>query len=111
MCYNNKLCIFCQLVQIFCVAGNIGIIQGRLNLIQQAEGGRLQVLDGKQQCYGGQGFLTAGELHHILQFFARGLGYDTDACLQDIRILIQFKCTFSAAEQLFERFVKFDAYL
>ena len=42
---------------------------------------------------------------------ARGLGYDADACFQNIRVLIQFQRTFSTAEQLFERFVKLNAYL
>ena len=107
MCNNNKLCVFCQLPQIIRVAADVGLIQCRLDLVQQAEGRRLQVLDRKKQGDGSERLLPAGKLHHILQLFARWLGDDTDSRLQDILLRHQLKPSVSSAEKLFERFVKF----
>ena len=44
---HNKLGILRQLMKILCIAVYIGIVQCRLDLIQQTERGRLQTLNCK----------------------------------------------------------------
>src|SRR5699024_100488 len=75
------------------------------------EGRRFQVLDGKQKGDRGKRLLPSGKLHHILKFLTRRLRNDFDSGLQDILVLCQFQCSFSASEQFFKRLVEFPLYI
>ena len=96
---DDELGVLRQLVQITGEPAHVAVIQSRLNLVQQAEGRRLQILDGEQQRNGGQRLFSARQLHHILQLFPRRLGNDTDPRLQDVLILQKLQRSLPAAEQ------------
>ena len=87
-------------MQILGKASHIALVECRLDLVEKAEGRGFEALDGKQKGDGRQGLLSAGELHHVLELFARGLRDHAHACLEDIHILHEFQLSASAAEQL-----------
>ena len=103
---DDELGVLRQLVQITGKTAHVAVVQRRLNLVQQTERGRLQILNGEQQRDGGQRFFSAGQLHHVLQLFPRRLGNNTDTRLQNVLILQKLQGSLSAAEQLPEYLVK-----
>ena len=98
-----------QLVQVSCKPVHVGVIQRRLNLVKETEGRRFQIQNREQKRDGGQRLLSAGELHHILQLFARRLGNDADARLQNIHAFFDLQRRMSAAEHFLEDRVEFPA--
>ena len=93
-------------MEILGIPVHVVVIQSRLDLIEQAERRRFQVLDREQQGDRSQSFLPAGELHHILQLLSGRLCDDPYPRFQDILILHQFESSLSAAEELAEHLVK-----
>ena len=63
---------------------DIGVVQRRVHLVQQAEGGRLDQEDREDQRHGGQRLFTPRQQGHILQLLARRLDDDVDAGLQQV---------------------------
>ena len=63
---DQELRAAAQPVQIVREALDVRLVQSRLDLVQQTERGRLQVLDGKQQCDRGQRLFAAGNITFLV---------------------------------------------
>jgi hippurate hydrolase len=74
-------------VEILGKSAHIALVQRRLDLVQKTEGGRLQALDREEEGDRRQSFLSARELHHILEFLARRLRDHPHTCLQNVHVL------------------------
>ena len=83
-------------------AGDVDVVEGRFDLVEDAERGGCDLQDGEQQGDGGQAFLTAGQKVDVLDILARGLDLDADGTLEDVRLIFQDQGRFTAAEEFGE---------
>lgn len=68
------------MLQVFtCYCFPVIRVQGLINLIEQVKGGRVTLLDGKNQGQGHQRFLSPGQLLHVPHLrLVSGEGYLTE---------------------------------
>ena len=57
---DDELRIFGKVLQILAITEDVGIIQGRLHFVQDTEGNRTRLQDGKQERNGSKGPLPPG---------------------------------------------------
>ena len=84
------------------VPGDVHVVQGRLNLVHDAEGRGVDLQDGEVQGDGHKGLLSAGQQGDGFQSFPRRLGLDLNAAVQDVLRVLQLQLGLSAAEHLDE---------
>ena len=87
-------------------ANHVGLVQGRLDLVHDTEGGGMDLQDRKIQGDGHKGLLSAGEQGDGLEGLSRRLRLDLNAAVQDILRVLQLQRGGAAAEQLQERGLK-----
>ena len=104
---DDKLGMSCKLMQIICVALHVRLVQRRFDLVEQAEGRRLQVLDREKQGDRSERLFSSGQLQHILQLLSRRLCNHTDTGVQNVLILHQLQRSLSASEQFPECLIEF----
>ncbi len=63
---------------------HVGLVQGRVHLVQDAEGGGADPQDGEDEGQGRQGALPTGEEGQALRAFARRPGQDLHPCVDDV---------------------------
>src|SRR5512141_1152885 len=68
---------------------DIGVVQRRIDLVEQAEGRRLDEEDGEDEADGGERLLPAGEAAERKRFLAGRLDEDPDARLEEIFLVDQ----------------------
>ena len=87
------------------VALGVGVIQRRVHLVEQAKRRGVQVEDGKHQGDSGQRFLPAREQRNRLVLFARRLGDDLHARVQNF-LARHHQAGIATAKQLGEHAAK-----
>ena len=78
---------------------DVGLVEGRVDLVEQAERARLELEDREHQGHGGQRLLASRQKLNALQALAGRLGDDVDAALQQIGLVEQDEPRPAAAEQ------------
>ena len=104
MRHHHELGALAVLCQVVCEVADIGIIQGSLNFVQDAEGSRLQLQHGEEDGNGRQCPLTAGKQGQQLQLLSRGLSINLNAAVQGIVRIHQGQRRMTAAKQPGEGF-------
>jgi hypothetical protein len=87
-------------------AADVGIVERRVDLVEQAERARLVLEESEHQGDGGERLLAARQQLDALQPLARRLGDDLDAALERIALVEQRQAGAAAAEQRAEGFLK-----
>ena len=85
---------------------DVGVVERRVDLVEQAERARLVAEDREHQRDRGQRLLAAGEQLHALQALARRRGDDVDAAFERIAFVEQRDAGAAAAEQRRERLLE-----
>ena len=85
---------------------DVGIVERRVDLVEQAERARAVLEDREHQRHRGQRLLAARQQLHALQPLARRLGDDVDAALELIVLVEQRQAGAAAAEQRRERLLE-----
>src|SRR5512140_197338 len=67
----------------------VGVVQRRIDLVEQAEGRRLDEEDGEDEADGGERLLPAGEAAERERFLAGRLDEDSDARLEEVFLVNQ----------------------
>ena len=80
-------------------AGQVDVVEGRVDLVQEAEGRRPVAEEGEQEGQAGQRFLAAREQDEVLDALARRLGDDLDAALEGIVRLEELDLGVAALEE------------
>src|SRR5262245_58767483 len=83
-------------------ASDVGLIERRVHLVEDAEWARLILEDAHQQRECGECLLAAGEQQHVLKFLARGRGNDVDTAFRGVLGIRQAHKALPTAEQLRE---------
>ena len=68
---------------------DVGLVQGGVHLVEDAERTRLALEDRQQQGHGRHRLLAAAHQRNTPQFLARRPGHDLDAALQNVRLVLQ----------------------
>ena len=76
-------------------AGDVDVVEGRFDLVEDAERRRCDLQDGEQQGDGGQALLTAGQKVDVLDVLARGLDLDADGTFEDVRLIFEDQSGFT----------------
>src|SRR5208337_123580 len=96
---DDELGVRGELLQKIREPPHIFLVEGRVDLVQQAEGRRLHHVDGEQERYARERALAAREQIDVLQLLSGRLGEDFDARLQGRLGVLQAKLGSAAAEQ------------
>ncbi len=86
---------------------NIGVVQGRVDFVHQAERGRLEHENGKDKGDGGKGFFAARQQAHAGQLFTGWLDHKFHAGLERIARFGQGEFSGAALEQPWKDFADF----
>ena len=86
---------------------HIGVVQGRINLIHEAKGGRLEQEDGENKADGRQGFLATGQKAHAGQFFTWRVDHEFHPGLQGFIGIGHFQTRRPPLEQAREYLLQF----
>src|SRR5699024_1308102 len=88
--------------QILGEADHVGVVQGGLDLVQDAEGRGVDRQDGKVDADGDEGPFPAREGFQVLDDLARRADFDLDAAAQHVALVLEGEGGLPAAEQLGE---------
>ena len=97
---DNELCLAGDAAHILGEPGDVGIVQGRLDLVHDAKRRGMHLQNGEIQGNGHKGLLAAGEERDGLEALARGLDLDLDAAAQNVAFILQLQRGLAAAEEL-----------
>src|SRR3990170_981422 len=85
---------------------DVGVVQGSIRLVEQAERGGFDKEDREDEADGGQRLLPAGEKVQGLELLARRLRHDLHARFQEVPLVEQLQGSPSPQEQLGENLLK-----
>lgn len=94
----------------FIKTSDIGVIERRIDLIQQTERRGFDQENGKDQRHCGQGLFPAGQQGNVLQLFPGGLHDYIDTGFQKVFFVGQSQLRLTAAEQPGKNLLKFAVY-
>ena len=95
---DDKLGFLTQVVQIIGKPLHVPVVQGRIDLVQDAKRCRTDLQNGKVQCRCHEGFLAAGEQSNGLHLLSGRLNPDLNATGQGILRILQQQLALAAAE-------------
>src|SRR6266542_292907 len=99
---DDELCLILELRQQAHVAADVGVVQGGVHLVEQAERARLGEENGEQQRDRDEGALAGGQQVDALRPFAPRRRMDLDFAFQRLVFVRQTDIAFAAAEQRLE---------
>src|SRR5262245_31671990 len=99
---DDELGVLLHAAQHFHEPADIGVVERRVDLVEEAERARLVFEHAEHQRNGGQRLLPAGEQLYALKALARRLRDDLDPALQRIALVEQRQAGAAAAEQCAE---------
>ena len=82
--HDDELALVDEGVEHFEEAADVGFVEGSIELVQNAEGAGLDLVDGEEQGHGGHGAFATGEKADALELFAGRLGDDFDTGLERV---------------------------
>ena len=97
---DDELGLVRHLAHIAGEAHHVGVVQGGLDLVHDAERGRPHLQNGEVKGDGHEGLLAAGEEGEHLEGLAGGLHPDFNATVEDVLRLLELQGGLAAAEQL-----------
>src|SRR5262245_7356047 len=103
---NDELRVLLHTAQHLHEPADVGVVERRVDLVEQAERARLVLEHAEHQGDGGQRLLAAGEELHALQALAGRLRDDLDAALERIVFVEQREAGAAAAEERAERLLE-----
>ena len=68
-----------MLVDVVCNLGDVGVVEGGVDLVEDEEGRGLVAVDGEEEGEGGHCFFAAGEVLHVAEALEGGHGVVFDA--------------------------------
>ena len=81
---EQELSFFAHRFDEFCIALSVGVVERRIDLVQQAKRCRVKLKNGKYQRNGCQCFFTTRQQRNALVFLARWLGNHLHAGVQNL---------------------------
>ena len=99
---DQKLRFLGHLAHIACVAIDVRIVQGGLDLVHHAKGRRTNLEDRKVQGDGDKSHLTAGQEADIGKRLAGGLHLDLNAAVEHVVFVLEPQRRLAAAEEIQE---------
>ena len=96
---DDELGLSRQAAHVAGVAGDVGIVQRRLDLVHDAEWCGMDFQNGEVQGNCHEGLLAAGEQRDGLEGFSGRLGLDLNAAAQDVVLVLQLQLGGTAAKQ------------
>src|SRR5262245_40472666 len=103
---NDELRVLLHTAQHLDEAADVGVVERRVDLVEQAERARLVLEHAEHQRDGGERLLAAREELHALQALAGRLRDDLDAALERIALVEQREAGAAAAEQRAEHLLE-----